>query len=150
MRETALCIFCKKVISSWLCLACRRKHLLCLSKFVGLSFRSFFGWSSWFAAYSWKGSLSRPLFNWRSCLENLLRIFRQSWRPGIAFNFGPCLGSIFRYRFGAHELKQNRGASGQGPQMEPKQVSKLDPKQDPKMQSQGANFDSFMTHPFTP
>ena len=60
MRETALCIFCKGVMS-WLCLACRRTHALCLSQFVGLNFRSFFGWSSWFAADRWIRSLSRPL-----------------------------------------------------------------------------------------
>ena len=56
----ALCIFCKGAMS-WLCLACRRTHALCLRKFVGLNFLSFFGWSSWFAADRWIRSPSRPL-----------------------------------------------------------------------------------------
>ena len=130
MREAALCIFCKGVMS-WLCLAYRRKHALYLIKFVGLSFRSFFGWSSWFAADNWIRSLSRPLIE-DHVYTNLACVFRQSWRPG--FHFGVLiwvqLWNLFCFHFWAcwepHDFVFNLWEPKRYLQMEPKQGPKLD------------------------
>ena len=85
---------------SWLCLVCTCRNASCLRKFVGLSFHVLFGWSCWFVACTWIGSLRRALTEGHVCTC----LSASSKKNGAAdcilgtyfgSNLGPVLGSVF-------------------------------------------------------
>ena len=81
---------------SWPCLVCKCKHALCLINFASLSFPSFFDWSCWFVAHSWKRSLSRRPMNEDDAYMSLApRI--AFWGPDLGPILGPVLGDDARH-----------------------------------------------------
>ena len=140
MCETALCIFCKGVMS-WLCLACRRTHAVRLSKFAGPSFLFVLSLKFLVCCRQLK-KIAEQTTDWRSCLhEPCLRLPTQLAPRDCVLGvlIWVQFWALFRVHFldtvlVPNELKEKSWGpkAGPNPKMEPKQFSKLDPNQDPQ------------------